>query len=427
MNYNDFLELAKQKGLDNIQITATTVESVEIEFIDEKLENYVNTNHTNFHVKAEKNKKTESVTTDYLAEEIIDLLLMKIDNTDSNYENEYLLKKEIKDTTIKVEVDADKEFEILQNIYKYKNKDKRISKITSAYEDSYVKTNIINSNGANLETSSHNYLFYIDVLVEENGDGISYDRQVLKTNKEDIDFEKIINSTIDEALLMINKEDLETKKYNVVLSTKVASRILSHLEDMLNQRNIRTKTSCMCSKLNEKIFDEKINIVEDQPNENYPGFRLFDDEGTETKTKSIIESGVLKTYLSNIKEAKINDTKSTGNGYGDIATRNMYLQPSTHSYDEILNELKDGIYITDFMGASNTSISTITGNISLQIFGFIIEDGKIKCGFNPCIMTTTFFELFNSVKFIGDTIEYTNKKAASPVLLVENISIASSN
>lgn len=427
MNYNDFLELAKQKGLDNIQITATTVESVEIEFIDEKLENYVNTNHTNFHVKAEKNKKTESVTTDYLAEEIIDLLLMKIDNTDSNYENEYLLKKEIKDTTIKVEVDADKEFEILQNIYKYKNKDKRISKITSAYEDSYVKTNIINSNGANLETSSHNYLFYIDVLVEENGDGISYDRQVLKTNKEDIDFEKIINSTIDEALLMINKEDLETKKYNVVLSTKVASRILSHLEEMLNQRNIRTKTSCMCSKLNEKIFDEKINIVEDQPNENYPGFRLFDDEGTETKTKSIIESGVLKTYLSNIKEAKINDTKSTGNGYGDIATRNMYLQPSTHSYDEILNELKDGIYITDFMGASNTSISTITGNISLQIFGFIIEDGKIKCGFNPCIMTTTFFELFNSVKFIGDTIEFTNKKAASPVLLVENISIASSN
>ena len=427
MNYNEFLDLAKQKGLDNIQITATTVESIEIEFIDEKLENYVNTNHIDYSIKAEKDKKTETLSSDYLDEDIIDLLLMKIDNTDSNYENEYLEKKEIKDKKTKIEVDADKEFMILKNIYKYKEKDKRISKITSAYEDSYVKTNIINSNGANLETSSHNYLFYIDVLVEDNDEGISYDKQVLKTNKDDINFEKIINNTIDEALMMINKEDLKTKKYNVVLSTKVASRILSHLEDMLNQNNIRTKTSCMCSKFNEKIFNDNITIIEDQPNEDYPGFRLFDDEGTETKTKLVVENGILKTHFSNIKEAKINNSKSTGNGYGNISTRNMYLKPSTEKYDDIFAKLKDGIYITDYMGSSNTAISTTTGNISIQIFGFIVKNGKIKCGFNPCIMTTTIFELFNSVKLIGDTIEFTNKKAASPLLLVENISIASSN
>ena len=427
MNYNEFLDLAKQKGLDNIQITATTVESVEIEFIDEKLENYVNTNHVDYFIKAEKNNKTETVSTDYLDEDIIDLLLIKINNTDSNYENEYLEKKEIKDKKIKIEIDADREFDILKNIYKYKNKDKRISKITSAYEDSYVKTTIINSNGANLETSSHNYLFYIDVLVEDKGEGISYDRQVLKTNKEDIDFDKIVNNTIDEALIMINKEDLKTKKYNVVLSTKVASRILSHLEDMLNQKNIRTQTSCMCSKLNEKIFNDNITIIEDQPNEKYPGFRLFDDEGTETKTKVVVENGILKSLFSNIKEAKINNSKSTGNGYGNISTRNMYLKPSNVKYEEMLKELEDGIYITDYMGSSNTAISTTTGNISIQIFGFIVENGKIKCGFTPCIMTTNIFELFNNIRLIGDTIEFTNKKAASPVILVNNISIASSN
>lgn len=427
MNYNEFLDLAKQKGLDNIQITATIIESIEIEFIDEKLENYVNTNHIDYFIKAEKNKKTETLTTDYLDEDIIDLLLIKLNNTDSNYENEYLEKKVIKDKKIKIEVDADKEFEILKNIYKYKEKDKKISKITAAYEDSFIKTNIINSNGANLETSTHNYLFYIDVLVEDNEEGISYDKQVLKTNKEDINFDKIIRETIDEALIMIDKEDLQTKKYNVVLSTKVASRILSHLEDMLNQTNIRTKTSCMCSKLNEKIFSDNITIIEDQPNEKYPGFRLFDDEGTETKTKLVVENGILKTYFSNIKEAKINNTKSTGNGYGSITTRNMYLKPSTIKHEDIISELKDGIYVTDYMGSSNTAISTTTGNISIQIFGFIVENGIIKCGFNPCIMTTTIFELFNSVKLVGDTIDFTNKKAASPVLLVENISIASSN
>ena len=427
MNYNEFFVLGKEKGLDNIQITATTVESIEIEFIDEKLENYINTNHTNYSIKAEKNKKTETLTSDYLDKDIIDLLLFKIDNTDTFYENEYIEKKKIKDNNRFIEVDADREFNILKDIYKNKNKDKRISKITAAYEDSYIKTEIINSNGAHLETSSHNYLFYIDVLVEDNKNSISYDKQVLKTNKEEIDFENIVNSTLEEALLMINKEDLETKKYNVILSNKVASRILSHLEDMLNQQNIRTKTSCMCSKLNKEIFNNLITIIEDQPNEKLPGYRLFDDEGTETKKKMIVENGILKSYFSNIKEAKINNIKSTGNGYGSISTRNMFINPSNTTSQDIFKELKNGIYITDYMGASNTSISATTGNISLQIFGFIIEDGKIKSGFNPCIMTTSIFELFNNVKLIGDTLEFTNTKAASPILLIENISVASSN
>lgn len=427
MNYNEFFTLGKEKGLDNIQITATTVESIEIEFIDEKLENYINTNHTNYSIKAEKNKKTETLTSDYLDKDIIDLLLFKIDNTDTFYENEYIEKKEIKDNNRFIEVDADREFNILKDIYKNKNKDNRISKITAAYEDSYIKTEIINSNGAHLETSSHNYLFYIDVLVEDDKNSISYDKQVLKTNKEEIDFENIVNSTLEEALLMINKEDLETKKYNVILSNKVASRILSHLEDMLNQQNIRTKTSCMCSKLNKEIFNNLITIIEDQPNEKLPGYRLFDDEGTETKKKMIVENGILKSYFSNIKEAKINNIKSTGNGYGSISTRNMFINPSNTTNQDIFKELKNGIYITDYMGASNTSISATTGNISLQIFGFIIEDGKIKSGFNPCIMTTSIFELFNNVKLIGDTLEFTNTKAASPILLIENISVASSN
>ena len=427
MNYNEFFTLGKEKGLDNIQITATTVESIEIEFIDEKLENYINTNHTNYSIKAEKNKKTETLTSDYLDKDIIDLLLFKIDNTDTFYENEYIEKKEIKDNNRFIEVDADREFNILKDIYKNKNKDNRISKITAAYEDSYIKTEIINSNGAKLETSSHNYLFYIDVLVEDDKNSISYDKQVLKTNKEEIDFENIVNSTLEEALLMINKEDLETKKYNVILSNKVASRILSHLEDMLNQQNIRTKTSCMCSKLNKEIFNNLITIIEDQPNEKLPGYRLFDDEGTETKKKMIVENGILKSYFSNIKEAKINNIKSTGNGYGSISTRNMFINPSNTTNQDIFKELKNGIYITDYMGASNTSISATTGNISLQIFGFIIEDGKIKSGFNPCIMTTSIFELFNNVKLIGDTLEFTNTKAASPILLIKNISVASSN
>ena len=149
---------------------------------------------------------------------------------------------------------------------------------------------------------------------------------------------------------------------------------------MVSAANIREKTSCLEKKINTKVFSEKLTIIEDPRDKKYPGYRLFDDEGTETYKKNIVKNGIIETSISNIKEAKINKSISTGNAYSGIGTRNMYIVPGEKTLEELLQELDNGIYITDYMGASGTSISTVTGNISLQIFGFKIEDGKIVSG-----------------------------------------------
>ena len=76
------------------------------------------------------------------------------------------------------------------------------------------------------------------------------------------------------------------------------------------------------------------------------------------------------------------------------------------------------------MGASGTCINSNSGNISIQIFGYIIENGKIICAFEPTIMTTTIFELFSNVKYIGDDLKFTSQAVGAPSLYIENISIA---
>ena len=77
------------------------------------------------------------------------------------------------------------------------------------------------------------------------------------------------------------------------------------------------------------------------------------------------------------------------------------------------------------MGAQNTAISCSTGNISLQIFGFVIKNGKIVSSFTPSIMTTTIFELFSNIEEIGSDLTFEKKTSASPSILVSNISVAS--
>ena len=142
------------------------------------------------------------------------------------------------------------------------------------------------------------------------------------------------------------KINIKTKKYNLILSKSVAGNILSHIADMLSETNIRLHTSCLENKINQQIFNKKINIIEEPTNKNYPGYRLFDNEGTETKEKSIVKDGKLVTYLSNIKEAKMNNSKSTGNGYESIMTRNMHIQEGNISPKEMLQRLNKSV---DFM------------------------------------------------------------------------------
>ena len=105
----------------------------------------------------------------------------------------------------------------------------------------------------------------------------------------------------------------------------------------------------------------------------------------------------------------------------------MYIMPGSKSLEELFKELKNGIYITDCMGSMETAINATTGNISLQVFGFIIENGKIKCGFVPSVMTTTIYELLSQVEDISKEVIFKKESTGSPCLLINNISIAGSD
>ena len=77
------------------------------------------------------------------------------------------------------------------------------------------------------------------------------------------------------------------------------------------------------------------------------------------------------------------------------------------------------------MGASGSSINSVNGSISIQIFGFLVKNGKIVSRIEPAIMTTTIFELLKNIEGISSELIFTNNSSASPSLLIKDISIAS--
>lgn len=427
MTSKTFFQKAKAKGIENIQIVETTENTGQIELINKELETFEISNHTGYQIKAEYNGKTVKASSDYLDESILDTIIMKATYTDSKYQDDYLTDKTHNNKIDDIpQIEISNELDVLKELDDIRKDYPEVDSLTLSYSEIYEKKRIVNSNGVDIETACHLYEFVPEIVTKEKDSTTSYDRVYLKTNKDSLNMKDNLIKDIKMALKQAKKEKLKTKKYDIIVDSTVMKSILSNFIDMLSATNIRQKISCLEGKLNEKVFSDKLTIIEDPKNDDYPGATIFDDEGTETEKKEIIKDGVLKTYLYNIKEAKEQNQKTTGNGYSSISTRNMYIKSGDKTLEEMMKKLKNGIYITDCMGSMNTAINPNTGNISLQIFGFIIENGEIKCGFEPSVMTTTIFELLSNIEEIENQVTFIKQSVGSPCLLVKDISIASS-
>ena len=127
------------------------------------------------------------------------------------------------------------------------------------------------------DTDIHFSKFGAYAISHNDNDAIAYDRSVLATDKNDINFEEVTKDVINKTLIQTEREKLENKKYNLIIDTTAAGEIISHLIGMLSSSSVRVNVSCLGDKLNKKVFSNKLTVVEEPLNKDYPGYRLFDD------------------------------------------------------------------------------------------------------------------------------------------------------
>ena len=180
-------------------------------------------------------------------------------------------------------------------------------------------------------------------------------------------------------------------------------------------KNIFLQESILTNKIGEKVFSDKISIVEEPKK----GIRsvAFDNEGTLKKNQVIVENGKFIKKLNNLEYALKLDEEPTGNA-GSI--NNLYIMPGKKTFDELLKDLDNGIVIYELYGL-HSGINLLSGNISLQAEGMFVKDGKMIKGLNMVILTTNFLELFNNVVEVGSSIRPVSLSVLAPDLLIDNI------
>ena len=102
---------------------------------------------------------------------------------------------------------------------------------------------------------------------------------------------------------------------------------------------------------------------------------------------------------------------------------NFYIEKGTDTFEDLLNEVKEGVIITEFSGL-HAGANSITGDFSLAAKGFYIKDGKKDFPIEQITVAGNFLDVLKNIKKIGTDLKFPLSNIGSPSCIVEGLTIA---
>jgi PmbA protein len=227
-------------------------------------------------------------------------------------------------------------------------------------------------------------------------------------------------------LRRLGARKVKTARAPVVFDPITAEALLGYLADAVNGDAIYRGASFLAGTLGERIAGENVTVVDDGTLPGGFGTEPFDGEGVPTRRTPVVERGVLKSYLLNSYTARKLGLKTTGNaarglaGTPGISCGNFFLEKGTKSPQQILAGVKEGLYLTDFLGFG---VNLVTGDFSRGASGLWIVNGEPAYPVEEITVAGNLRDMLQNIAEIGNDLEFRGSVAA-PTLRVEGLTVA---
>lgn len=227
-------------------------------------------------------------------------------------------------------------------------------------------------------------------------------------------------------LRRLGARKVKTAKVPIVFENTVAGSLVGHIFEAVNGDSIYRGASYLSGKLNEKVAGDNILIVDDGTMPGGFGTSPFDSEGVASRKTVVIQNGVLQSYLLNTYTAKKLGLQTTGNasrglaGTPGIGPGNFFLKPGTKSLKEIIADIKEGLFVTEFLGFG---VNLVTGDFSRGASGVWIQNGELTFPVEEITVAGNLKDMFLNVSEIGNDLEF-RSSIASPTLRIDGMTVA---
>lgn len=229
----------------------------------------------------------------------------------------------------------------------------------------------------------------------------------------------------ERAVRRLGARKVKTCKVPVVFESRVARGLVGTLCGAINGASVARGTSFLKDCLGKAVFAPGIQITEDPHRPRGLRSRPVDAEGLPTVRRSLVDDGILTTWVMDLGAARQLGLKSTGHAVRGVSgppapgVSNVWMEAGSLSFDAMLHQVGTGLLVTDMFGQG---VNMVTGDYSRGCSGFWIENGSIAFPVSEITIAGNLKDMFRTLTPADDLqiLQGTD----SPSVCVEEMTIA---
>jgi PmbA protein len=227
------------------------------------------------------------------------------------------------------------------------------------------------------------------------------------------------------AVKRLNPRKVKSQAVPIIYDPRVSAGIVGHLAGAISGSSIARGVSFLKDRMGKQVFSLAINIVDDPHRRRGQRSKPFDGEGVANKRWTLVENGVLQTWLLDCASARQLGLETTGHaargtsGPPMPSVTNLYMEAGTLTPAALIGDIREGFYVTELIGMG---VNGVTGDYSRGAAGFWIENGQIAYPVSEITIAGNLKDMFMHLTAAND-LKFEHGTNA-PTLRIEGMTVA---
>ncbi len=281
------------------------------------------------------------------------------------------------------------------------------------YGDGHKKTVFINSNGSYITQERMDVVLRLTAIASDGNNEVQQIGLSLGSRGDFSSMQglhKKIEEMAKNAVELLSAPQAKGGEYTVVLDPVLAGVFVHEAFGHLSESDFVYENDRMreIMTLGKQFGSPELNIIDGAAVPGLRGSYKYDDEGAPATKTYLIHEGKLVGRLHSRETAAKMKEKPTGNARAInyrfppiVRMTNTYIEPCSASFDDIIADIKEGIYAKNWYG----------GMTSMEMFTFsagesyMIRNGKVAEAIRPVVLTGNVFSTLQNIDAIGNDLD----------------------
>ena len=243
-----------------------------------------------------------------------------------------------------------------------------------------------------------------------------------------VDADAVGRRSAELAIGKLGARPFKTQTLPIVLDPYLGMSLLGALVPLFSADSVIKGKSLFAGKVGEPVASERVTIIDDARTPGALRTAPFDGEGVATTTRTLVDAGVLRGYLSSLKTAKKMEQAPTGNARrasyatpSRIGAANFHLAAGPAAPDALVKSLDRSLRVTSLLNLH--TIDPISGEFSLGATGEYLERGERAYPVQGITIAGNLMTLLASITGVANDLVFGSAGLGSPTFVISALSI----